>query len=307
MACHGIAPRLFLRHPIGSTIVSPVVIKHAFRIFVLMLGPMKKHLLAASGLLAVTLISAAQDSTVQDWIKNPAMGNYKAYAEYKMGKYDSARQIWEVLANRGNQDALFNLGTLAEDGQGEPSDMKKAEALYVAAANAGSFKAQYRLGMLYSAGVLLPKDIDKARRYLGMASEGGDKEAIARLASLDKPKTDLTAFERAELLSSMGKHVESARFYAEAAQGGHVVAQTRLAWLYEAGRGVERSLEEAARLFSLSAEAGDPEAQYALAVMYRTGKGKPQSHSNSEYWLKRSAAQNYRAALSALAGQELSQ
>lgn len=294
---------VFLRLAKGSTIVFPVV-KQAS---VFVLGPMKKHFFAASGLLAVALVSSAQDSTVQDWIKNPAMGNYKAYAEYKMGKYDSARQIWEVLANRGNQDALFNLGTLAEDGQGEPQDMKKAEALYVAAANAGSFKAQYRLGMLYSAGVLLPGDIDKARRYLGMASEGGDKEARARLASLGKPKADLTTFERAELLSSMGKHDESARYYAEAARGGHTTAQTRLAWLYEAGRGVGRNLEEAARLFSLSAEAGDPEAQYALAVMYRTGKGKPQSHSESEYWLKRSASQNYRAALSALAGQKLSQ
>lgn len=266
---------------------------------------MKKHLFAASGLLAVTLISSAQDSNVHDWIKNPAMGNYKAYAEYKMGKYDSARQIWEVLANRGNQDALFNLGTLAEDGQGEPKDMTKAEALYVAAANAGSFKAQYRLGMIYSAGVLLPKDVGKARRYLGLASEGGDKDALARLASLDKPAADLTTFERAELFSSMGKHEESARLYAAAAKEGHLTAQTRLAWLHEAGRGVERNLEEAARLFTLSAEAGDPEAQYAIAVMYRTGKGKPQSHVESEYWLKRSAAQNYRAALAALEGQKL--
>lgn len=268
---------------------------------------MKKNLFAASGLLVVALIASAQDSTVQDWIKNPAMGNYKAYAEYKMGKYDRARQIWEVLANRGNQDALFNLGTLAEDGQGEPKDMTKAEALYVSAANAGSFKAQYRLGMIYSTGVLLPKDISKARRYLGLASEGGDKDALAQLASLDKPAANLPTFERAELLSSMGKHEESARLYAVAAKEGHLTAQTRLAWLYEAGRGVERSLEEAARLFTLSAEAGDPEAQYALAVMYRTGKGKPQSHAESEHWLKRSAAQNYRAALAALEGQKLDQ
>lgn len=268
---------------------------------------MKKHVLFLPALLATALAASAQDSTVEDWIRNPAMGNYKAYAEYKMAKYESARQIWQVLANRGNQDALFHLGTLAEDGQGESRDMAKAEALYVAAANAGSFKAQYRLGMIYSAGVLLPKDLDKARRYLGMASEGGDKEALARLASLDKPRENLTPFERAELLSSMGKHQESATLYAAAAKEGHIGAQTRLAWMYEAGRGVERSLDEAARLFTLSAEADDPEAQYALAVMFKTGKGKPQNHGESEYWLKRSAGQNYRAAMAALEGQKLSQ
>jgi len=87
--------------------------------------------------------AAAQESTTADWIKNPAMGNYKAYAEFKMANYDTARQIWETLAGLGNPDALFNLGILAEDGLGEAKDMKKALALYEAAANAGGFKAQY--------------------------------------------------------------------------------------------------------------------------------------------------------------------
>lgn len=267
---------------------------------------MKKKILLLLSVAAIMVPAHAQDSTVEDWIRNPAMGNYKAYAEFKMAKYESARTIWEVLANRGNPDALFNLGILAEDGLGEARDMKKAEALYVAAANAGSFKAQYRLGMLYNAGVLLPKDRDRARRYLGMAAEGGDKEARAALASLDKPGDNLTPFQRAEHLASSGNHREAAQFYTALAKEGHTTAQTRLAWMYEAGRGVERSLDEAARLFTLSAQADDPEAQYALAVMFRTGKGKPQSHADSEYWLKRSAAQKYPPAIAALEGQKLS-
>ncbi len=264
---------------------------------------MRLFLYLATALLCLARPGFAQDSTAEDWIKNPAMGNYKAYAEFKMARYDSARHIWEVLAGLGNPDALFNLGILAEDGLGEPGDMKKAEALYVAAANAGGFKAQYRLGMLYSGGGAVARDVDKARHYLSLAAEGGDREAAARLASLDRPERPPSDFERAELAASAGRHSEAAALYRHLAEAGNVTARTRLAWMYEAGRGVERSLDEAARLFMQSAEAGDAEAQYAIAVMHRTGRGQPHDVAASRAWLRRAAAQNYPAAVAALAAE----
>jgi TPR repeat protein len=82
-----------------------------------------------------------------------------------------------------------------------------------------------------------------------------------------------------------------------------VAAQTRLAWMYEAGRGVERSLSRASELFMKSAQAGDAEAQYAIAVMYRTGRGQELSKENSLNWLKKSADQQYPAAVAAMAAE----
>ena len=243
----------------------------------------------------------AQDSSEADWVRNPAMGNYKAYAEFKMAHYAEARHIWEVLAGLGNADALFNLGVLAEDGLGEPADLQKAEALYLAAANAGGFKAQYRLGMLYSAGGAVLRDVERARHYFGLAAQGGDSEALARLAALDSPGRPLSDFERAEQLASRGQHVEAAALYARLAGDGHVTARTRLAWMHEAGRGVVRNLEAASRLFAESAAAGDAEAQYALAVMYQVGRGQPKDPVQGRIWLERSAAQGYPAARAALA------
>lgn len=247
--------------------------------------------------------AGAQESTAADWIKNPAMGNYKAYAEFKMANYDSARQIWETLAGLGNPDALFNLGILAEDGLGEARNMEKALALYEAAANAGGFKAQYRLGMLYSDGGTVARDDAKARHFLSLAAVNGDKEAAARLASLDQPDRPLSDFEQAERLSSRGRHADAAVIFKRLAEAGNVTAQTRLAWMYEAGRGVERSLAEAAQLFMQSAVAGDAEAQYAIAVMYRTGKGQAMDREQSLAWLKRAAGQKYPAAVAALAAE----
>lgn len=226
-----------------------------------------KIALLAVALFAAVCTARAQDSTAGDWIRNPAMGNYKAYAEFKMAHYDAARHIWETLAGLGNPDALFNLGILAEDGLGEPKDIQKAEALYVAAANAGGFKAQYRLGMLYSTGGAVAKDVAKARQYLSLASANGDKEAAARLASLDQPDRPLSEFEQAELLASSGQHAQAAALYQRTADAGNITARTRLAWMYEAGR------------------------------------GRPKDREQSMIWLRRAAGQKYPAAVAALAAE----
>lgn len=256
--------------------------------------------LAALSLCCQALASQAQDSQAQDWVRNPAMGNYKAYAEFKMAHYVAARHIWETLAGLGNADALFNLAILAEDGLGEPKAMKKAEALYVAAANAGGFKAQYRLGMLYSTGGALDKDLIKARQYLNLAAAHGDKDAVARLATLGQPGPAGSPFEEAEILSSSGQHAQAAVLYQGGSDAGDMRARTRLAWMYEAGRGVPRDLDRAASLFLTAAQAGDAEAQFAMAVMCRTGRGQPKDRARAMVWLKQSAAQNYQPAVAAL-------
>jgi TPR repeat protein len=244
-------------------------------------------------------LTLAQDSERADWLRNPAMGNYKAYAEFKMAHYDFAREVWQTLAEVGNGDALFNLGVLAEDGLGELKNMPKAEALYASAANAGNFKAQYRLGLLYFVGTLLPRDVNKARLYLTQAAEHGDKDAKDMLSQLEQSAAAPTPLQQAELLGASGQHQQAVALYRSLADTGNATAQTRLAWAYEAGRGVTPDLQEAARRFELAAQAGNAEAQYALAVMLRTGRGRSVDLEQSAQWLDRAAAQNYPAALAA--------
>ena len=55
-------------------------------------------------------------------VRNPVIGNYKGYAEFKMARYVSARQIWEAIAATGNAEAHFNLAILYEDGLGVEGD-----------------------------------------------------------------------------------------------------------------------------------------------------------------------------------------
>jgi TPR repeat protein len=260
---------------------------------------MRKTVLACVLALAAGGLAAEEEAGSVD-LRDHGIANYRAYAEFKMAHYDSARRIWQALAEFGNADALFNLAILAEDGLGEPKDLKKAEALYVAAADAGGFKAQYRLGLLYSSGGPWPKDLAKARRYLSAAAAAGDADAKKRLAALDQPGRPADEFAQAEILESRGEAAAAVAIYARLADAGHVRARTRLAWCHEAGRGVPRDLSMAARLFMASAEAGDAEAQYAIGVMYRTGRGLEADPEKSQLWIKRAADNGHQAARAAV-------
>jgi uncharacterized protein len=154
--------------------------------------------------------------------------------------------------------------------------------------------------MLYNAGTLLARDVEKARLYLALAAEGGDKDAVATLALLEQINASRTGFQQAEWLSASGRHAEAAALYRELAAAGDRRAQTRLAWMHEAGQGVDRNLPEAARRFEIAADAGEAEAQYALAVMLLTGRGRVQDLAQSRLWLSRAAAQNHPPAMAAL-------
>lgn len=69
---------------------------------------------------------------------------YRAHAEFRLARYAQARELWAVLAEAGNAEALFMLGLMADEGLGEPRNPSRAEALYLRAALAGHGNAQLR-------------------------------------------------------------------------------------------------------------------------------------------------------------------
>lgn len=253
-------------------------------------------LAALNGLPAAAALSSDELAEITS---NPSIGLYKGYAEFKMAHYAEARQIWTALTGKGTAEAYFNLGILAEDGLGEPRDPARAVALYEQGAKGGSVKAQYRLGQIYREGKLVPADRKAAELWLGKAAEAGDQEAAAQLAVL-RGGTTADPYLAARQLESEGRASEAAAAYRRLSDAGDLRARTRLAWLYEAGRGVDRDLPRAAQLFRSAAEGGDAEAQYALAVMLETGAGQATNTEESAQWLRRAAAGGYPEAIQAL-------
>lgn len=242
---------------------------------------------------------ALDDGELEELVSRPSIALYKAYAEFKMAKYAEAREIWQALADRNVAEAWFNLGILAEDGLGEPRDGRRALEFYEKGALAGSTKAQYRLALLYLDGRLVAPDRDLAERWLEAAAAGGDQDATRQLAQL-RTGADTDDYLAARLLESEGRVVDAAQAYRRLSVHGDVRARTRLAWLYEAGRGVPRDLARAAELFAAAAELGDPEAQFALSVMLRTGAGQARDDAAARRWLQKAAEAGYPEAIAAV-------
>ena len=261
-------------------------------------------LLVTFPLITLSAVAAqAEELDLYEIVRNPVIGNYKGYAEFKMGHYDNARAIWEALEEKGNGQAGFNLGILYEDGLGVEQSNQQAIAHYEKAAQAGSGKAQYRLGLLYSAGIKTPKDDVKADKWLAAAAAQGDEDAAALLEQRSSNAISQRdkEFFNAENLHAAGQYKEAAAIWQQLTNAGDTRSRTRLAWMYEAGQGMPRDLDKAATLFKQSAEEGDAEAQYALAVMLQTGKGQTQNPEAAQRWLQRAAVQDYGPAKEALA------
>lgn len=254
--------------------------------------------LIATIFLAAT-VHADEEIDLDEIVHKPTIGNYRGYAEFKMGHYASAKRIWEALDARNFGEAAFNLGILYEDGLGVPRDMQRALAYYRRGAENGSGKAVFRVGMLLWLGTPeIPRDRAEGRRYLAIAAAAGDQDAARYLGDAGDVAGDPLA--EADRATAGGRLADAARILAGAAEAGNVRAQTRLAWCFEAGRGVERDLAKAADWFRRGAEAGDGEAMYALAVMHTTGAGQAKDAAAAEQWLRRSAAAGYGPALSDL-------
>ncbi len=245
--------------------------------------------------------SVADEIDLAEILRKPEYGNYRGYAEFKMAHYDSARRIWEALDQRNFGEAAFNLGILYEDGLGVARDIERAMAYYRRGALLGSPKAMFRAGVMYWLGAPgVAVDRREGRRYLSMAAAAGDSEAQRYLAAESTGADANDPLLRADQALAAGRAEESVAILAAAATSGHVRAQTRLAWSYEAGRGIARDLALAAQWFGSAAQAGDGEAMYALAVMHATGAGRDKGSTLVEQWLQRSAAAGHPAAIADL-------
>ena len=66
------------------------------------------------------------------------------------GDYKTAIDIWQNLANRGNNAAQFNLGLMYFKGDGGKQNLSKAAKWFRLAATQGNAEAQLNLCLLYT-------------------------------------------------------------------------------------------------------------------------------------------------------------
>ena len=74
------------------------------------------------------------------------------------------------------------------------------------------------------------------------------------------------------------------------AERGDAVAQTRIGWMYETGRGLPQDFMLAAAWYQRAAQQGYPRAQQLLGLMYDKGQGIAEDYVTAHQWLNLAAA-----------------
>ena len=81
-------------------------------------------------------------------------------------------------AESGNAQAMFELGSAYEKGEGAPKDPQQATTWFTKAADAGNASAMYRLGRMYAKGSGGQKDYVEAFDWYKRAAAAGNSEAM---------------------------------------------------------------------------------------------------------------------------------
>ena len=146
----------------------------------------------------------------------PACFAYGQYME-KNNFTDAAIYNYDIAAQKGHTDALYNLGKMYENGKGVARDYAKAADYYERAAHDGNADVQYKLGYMFEYAQGDARDYAKAIRYYELAAAQGHTGAKFQLGTMFEYGKGVTQDD-----------AEAIRYYELAAEQGHEGARGRM-------------------------------------------------------------------------------
>jgi TPR repeat protein len=103
---------------------------------------------------------------------------------YKRKDYATALQLLRPLAEQGNPDAMFQLGTMYDEGKGVPQDYVEAHKWYRKAAEKGDMGATEILGAMFESGLGVPHNYAEAQKLYRKAAQQGYAPAMESLGTM---------------------------------------------------------------------------------------------------------------------------
>ena len=199
----------------------------------------------------------------------------EGYNAYINGDFKTARIEFELLVDKGDADAQYNLGVMHLKGEGVLQNDKTAITLMTLAAEQDFVAAQYSLGSLYQAEGFALHNPKLAANWFRKAADNGDIESQYYLGSMYQ-------YGKGGLQQSFENAI---RWYDLASKKGQPDAQYALAMLYRMGKGVDKNDTQSTKLFKLSAtNSGGEMASFQLANSYYYGIGIKQSFTDAIKW-----------------------
>ncbi len=198
------------------------------------------------------------------------------------------------LAEQGNPEAQFNLGSLYYQGLGLPQDYPEATRWLRRAAEQRHLYAQVTLGTIYTEGVqgVIAKDYPQALMWFIFAAAQGDPEAMDFRNTLAARMTPAEIVEAQKMAREFKPQDAYTKMYDEfktRAEQGDAEAQLKVGFMCYSGKGILQDFEKAIFWFKKSALQGNPLAQANVAYMYKKGEGVPQDYSEAGKWYRLAA------------------
>jgi TPR repeat protein len=185
-------------------------------------------------------------------------------------------------ADKGDIEAMVDLGTCYEEGSEVPQDYTKAAEWWRKAADKGNAAAQLGLAVLYGIGRGVPQNYAMAAVLYRKSAEQGDVEAQTRLAGLYYEGDGVPQ-----------DHKQATFWYQKAAEKGNPEAQFYLGLSYDSGLGVPHDSAQAVAWYLKAADQSYAGAQFALGMSYAGGKGVPQDYVEAYFWFDLATAGHF--------------
>lgn len=248
---------------------------------------------------------------------NPEAENEKDNVDISMTQISYNKETGEVKRNlfwvkmnaeRGDVEAMCNLGSAYLIGTDVDQDPEKAAYWFEKAAAEGESVAMFNLGLMCAKGFGVERDFEKAAEWMRSAKEAGDNDAgkilpqFEREAEMMKKAKAGDAKEQAMLSAELLQIAESnmldkagpdqdysdALYWAwKAAKAGEPIAMNTLGILYSKGWGTARNYEESFRWYLEAAERGFNTSMSNVAYDYVYGKGVALDLDKSVAWFEK--------------------
>ena len=112
-----------------------------------------------------------------------------AQAAHGRRDYATALRLWRPLADQGNAEAQYALGSMYAGGKGVPKNNTEAAKWWRLAADQGEPRAFGDLGFIYAIGDVVPRNVVSAYLWFDLAVKYGDALAVEHRDALAQEMT----------------------------------------------------------------------------------------------------------------------
>ena len=227
---------------------------------------------------------------------------------------------YKKVANKGNAEAMYQVGYMYKSGKGVAIDKTEAMNWYTKAADKDNLNAMCGIAYMYEDGI--NKDYTQAILWFKKAAEKGSTQAMRWLANLYK-KDDVADYTQSIMwykkieLKEDGVACSYIGGFYERGKGVAKDYKEAMYWYkkgldktlknkwqenitdlyydniadlyYEGGYGIIQNYEEAIKFYKLAADKGDKDAMDKLSEMYSDGKGVEKDEKIAKEWSDKAA------------------